>query len=597
MPFENEKITVLYGSQTGNAQDLAERIWRESKRYYFLSSVKPLDDYNIVNLVNETCVIIVCSTTGEGDEPDNMKKFWRFLLRKNLSPNSLSNLRFAVFGLGDSSYTKYNFAAKRLYKRLLQLGANQLLPIGLGDDQHDLGYDAEADPWIEKLWNTLLQLYPLPSTVQPLPKNYKVEPRWKIFSCINNESKLNIRRKSIYSVIKKPNDFTARIIQNKRITASNHFQDVRLIKLKCENQQYSPGDVVVLRPRNLKWKIQEFYDVLTTNGVKITPETKITVEQNDPTMTVPEVLTQEVTFEELCSEYFDLMSIPRRYTFQILAQLTDSELEKEKCLEFTTAEGQQDLYSYTYRPKRNIVEVLQDFPHATKNLNLEILLEIIPPIKPREFSIASSCRAHVKEIHVLLAVVKYKTKLAKERYGLGSNFLAGLKEGDEITGWVKKGSFKFSSDPNIPVIMVGPGTGVAPFRSYIFERCLEDDSNEKNLFLFFGSRYKDKDYLCKEDFEDISNKQKLNLITAFSREQDEKVYVQDKIKENKHLVWDALKQNAHIFVAGSAKNMPKDVRRAFVEVCQECGNMAEEEANMYIGKLEKNGRYQTECWS
>lgn len=140
------------------------------------------------------------------------------------------------------------------------------------------------------------------------------------------------------------------------------------------------------------------------------------------------------------------MAIPRRHTFQILAQLTDSELEKEKCLEFTTAEGQQDLYSYTYRPKRNIVEVLQDFPHATKNITLDILFELFPPIKAREFSIASSRKAHGDEIHILLAVVKFKTKLVRERFGLGSNYLAGLEKGDEVTAWIKKGSFRFPKE-------------------------------------------------------------------------------------------------------------------------------------------------------
>lgn len=129
-----------------------------------------------------------------------------------------------------------------------------------------------------------------------------------------------------------------------------------------------------------------------------------------------------------------------------MGQLTDSDLEKEKCFEFTTAEGQEDLYSYCNRPRRNIVEVLRDFPHATKNLNREILFEILTPIKPRDFSIASSYSMHENEIHILVAVVKYKTKLVKERLGLCSNYLADLKGGDRISVWLKKGSFTFPND-------------------------------------------------------------------------------------------------------------------------------------------------------
>ncbi|CAG9864993.1 unnamed protein product [Phyllotreta striolata] len=593
MSFENQRIPVLYGSQTGNAQDLGERISREAKRFYFRSPASALDSYNIIELINEKCVVFVCSTTGQGEEPDNMKVFWKFLLKKSLPPDILSNLKFAVFGLGDSSYVKYNFTAKLLYKRLINLGAKPVIPLGLGDDQHDLGYDGTADPWIESLWGQLLQLFPLPANIIPLPKDYRIEPRWHAFK---SDNVISNRNQSIYSNTRKNSDFIATVIENKRITSPDHFQDVRLIKFRCKDQSYNPGDVIVLRPKNLSWKIKEFQEVLTNNGVEIPPETVIDLAQKDVDIPVPDVLKYRVTFGQLCAEYFDLMSVPRRHTFQILAQLTDSELEKEKCLEFTTAEGQEDLYSYTYRPKRNIVEVLQDFPQATKNLTLDMMFELLPPIKPREFSIASSRKVHGDEVHVLLAVVKYKTRLVKERFGLGSNYLAGLKEGDEIMALIKKGSFKFPKELDIPVILVGPGTGVASFRSFVFEKS-DENSHLNNPVLFFGCRYRNKDFLCKEDFQRLASRNKLKLITAFSRDEDHKVYVQDKIKENGPLVWELLQNEARIFVAGSSKNMPQGVRKAFLDVCQEAGGLSPEESTKFIEKLEKIGRYQTECWS
>lgn len=190
-----------------------------------------------------------------------------------------------------------------------------------------------------------------------------------------------------------------------------------------------------------------FKDVLSSNDVIIPAETTVTVSEKTVEMPVPEVLKEKVTFQQLCEEYFDLSAIPRRYIFNVLAQITDSDLEREKCIEFTTAEGQEELYSYTNRPKRNIVEVLQDFPHATKNLTLDLMFEIIPPIKPREFSIASSFKTTNNELHILVAVVKYKTKLVKERLGLCSNYLATLKPGDKVSVWLKKGSFQFPQDP------------------------------------------------------------------------------------------------------------------------------------------------------
>lgn len=260
----------------------------------------------------------------------------------------------------------------------------------------------------------------------------------------SNLSTVVPKNKSIYEPVESPNDFRVRVIENCRTTHQDHFQDVRLIKLETNGEKYSPGDVISLRPKNLQWQIDEFLSILKENNLDFNHNFKLT--QNDPEIPIPGVLKQDVTFQQLCEEYFDLMSIPRRYTFNVLAQITDSELEREKCLEFTTAEGQDDLYTYCNRPKRNIVEVLQDFPHATKNLTKEFLFEILPPIKPRDFSIASSCAMHENEIHVLLAVVKYKTKLVKDRFGLCSNYLADLNPGDFITAKLKKGSFRFPDD-------------------------------------------------------------------------------------------------------------------------------------------------------
>lgn len=218
-----------------------------------------------------------------------------------------------------------------------------------------------------------------------------------------------------------------------------------MLKIKTNGARYGPGDLLVLRPRNLKQQIEEFKEVLTSNGVEIRTDVALRVSQNSQ-IPVPKVLQDDITFERLCDEYFDLMAIPRRHTFEVLAQITDSELEREKCLEFTTAEGQDDLHTYVTRVKRNIVEVLRDFPHATKNLTEEMLFEIMPPIKPREFSIASNYETHRDEIHILLAIVRYKTKLVKERLGLCSNYLADLQEGDRVTAWLKRGSFTFPED-------------------------------------------------------------------------------------------------------------------------------------------------------
>lgn len=221
MLLNNRKITILYGSQTGTAQDLAEQIYRESKLYHFHGPVQSMDSYDVTNLINEIFVIFVVATTGQGDEPDNMKAFWRFLLRRNLPKDSLSGLQYGVLGLGDSSYSKFNFVAKRLGKRLTQLGGREIVPIGLCDDQHDLGASGVYFPWISDMWKKLLDICPLPDGLKVLttiPQQHK----WNVSIIDDNKENLSELRPDnadIYdgcvdAVFDKP--FTTKVMVNTR---------------------------------------------------------------------------------------------------------------------------------------------------------------------------------------------------------------------------------------------------------------------------------------------------------------------------------------------------------------------------------------------
>lgn len=178
IPPTTMRILILYGSETGNAKDYAEMIWRQSNNYGFTGPVLPMNDYKIQNLINERLIVFVCSTTGQGDEPENMKRFWQFLLRRNLPTSSLKDLNFACLGLGDSSYEFFNYAAKRLRKRLLNLSAKELVPLGLCDDQHDHGPGAAAIPWIESLWKTLVSLFPI-----EFKQSGKFLSKWLVEEC------------------------------------------------------------------------------------------------------------------------------------------------------------------------------------------------------------------------------------------------------------------------------------------------------------------------------------------------------------------------------------------------------------------------------
>nr|CAD7258918.1 unnamed protein product [Timema shepardi] len=650
--MEDRRLIVLFGSQTGFAQEVAERIWREAKRYHFRGPLQAMDDYPVPQLIYEPLVIFVCSTTGQGEEPDNMKHFWKFLLRKNLPTNSLQYLRFGVLGLGDSSYAKFNFAAKKLARRLCQLGGENLLETGLADDQHDLGPDAVVDPWLANLWEKLAIRFPLSEQLKPLNNSELCPPRWNVSlvepsaeTCVSNTNE-QIPTYQPEHKLSADDPCCITVKTNSRTTAPTHFQDVRLIEFSAPDLTYSPGDVLMVQPHNLKSSVAELFTMLADNvTTSLGPDTIITVTEREPDMPVPRALSQPITLGQCAQQYWDLnvvlyskiyfdhlptstnlhtfmlsrefdlfiamirltmpvrfemflQATPHRYFFHLLSHFTTSELEREKLLEFTTAEGQEELYNYCHRPRRTVIEVLQDFSQTTPHIPLEYMFELFRPIKPRAFSIASSPTAHNKEVHILVAVVKYQTKLIVPRYGLCSNWLAALKPGDTIKAWVRGGSFHFPISQYVPVIMIGPGTGVAPFRSFVQEREAQGSARSDILCLFFGCRNSAGDFHCRDEWLSLEKDEKLRLFCAFSRDQGNKVYVQHMMKDNASLLWKLVStQQAQIFLAGNSKDMPKGVKGALEETFQNYGNMTQGEAQQFLDRLERTGQFQSETWS
>ncbi|KAJ2941583.1 hypothetical protein O0L34_g14639 [Tuta absoluta] len=283
---ESDRLLVLYGSQTFTAQEIAERIWRTTKILGFRGPVQAMDDYPISKLIHEEFAIFVCATTGQGDEPDNMKRFWKFLLRKSLPSNSLVKLKYGVIGLGDSSYTKFNFVGKKLHKRLMQLGAKPIVDLGLCDYQHDLGHDAVLIPWTKEYF-TKLKLY-FPNIQTDIVKNSYI-PRWKV-SLLKNEEKFKTNDKlsaDIYFSKGNIDEFNdAKLFEvekNIRTTDEKHFQDVRIISLKNTTNtalEFVPGDIFNIRPRNSRDDIEDLFGIFEMHGIDIKPHYRLLVEES-----------------------------------------------------------------------------------------------------------------------------------------------------------------------------------------------------------------------------------------------------------------------------------------------------------------------------
>ena len=513
---------------------------------------------------------------GQGEAPLNLLTFWKMLMRKSLSPNSLSDLNCAVVGLGDSSYAKYNYVGKKLFKRLQQLGANLLLDLCLGDDQHDLGYWGAVDPFLVRLWNNLTDRFRLPHFTFAADFMPPSTFTFSSPSCGDDHVSSDEQSSSVV------------VISNDRVTPHDHFQETRLIKFKSDPLNYVPGDVIAIYPENSDEEVEDMMQLMNLDGKQ-----KMTVAVRSGCSECPALFSYSRlpgTYElgHLLRNTFDLHAVPKRSFFSLLWKFSRDEAEKEKLKEFSTTEGQEDLYEYCSQPKRMIIEVLRDFPRTASQIPLQYLPDLLPAIKQREFSIASSAKAVPGELHILVVVVEFKTRLKQMRTGFCSSFLAKCKPGDTIRAGINKGTFRLPAEK--PLIMIGPGSGVAPFRGIIQERVIDGISDN---ILFFGCRNKLADFYFEQDWKTFVEKKSLQLFAAFSRDQIQKVYVQHKMREQKDLIYDWIdKRDTVILVAGSSNQMPTAVREELVRIVDESAGDGE----TFVTRLENSKRLQYECW-
>ncbi|CAL5324842.1 unnamed protein product [Camellia sinensis] len=620
---EEAKLLILYASQTGNALDAAERLGREAERRGCPVTVLSMDDFDLSSLPNKKTVVFVVSTTGQGDAPDSMKMFWKKLLQRNLNQHWLEGVHYAVFGLGDSAYQKYNFVAKKLDKRISDLGATTIIERGLGDDQHPSGYEGALDPWMSSLWNMLYQKNPNffpkgPDFVIP-DMNLMDQPKIQIMyhdadkhlpqfvtstdlKCIEMEIE---RARSMspgkFSHDKNRPECFLDMIKNHPLTIAGSGKDVRHFEFEPVSSiiEYEVGDVLEILPGQNPAAIDAFIQHCNLN-----PETYITVH---PRGAENHLLDSKVpiklkTFVELTMDVAS--ASPRRYFFEVMSYFASAQHEKEKLQYFASPEGRDDLYQYNQKEGRTVLEVLEDFPSV--QMPFEWLVQLVPPLKTRAFSISSSQSAHPNQVHLTVSVVSWTTPFKRKRTGLCSAWLAGLdpKKRVNIPAWFHKGSLP-PPQPSFPLILIGPGTGCAPFRGFVEERALQSKSGSTApVLFFFGCRNEDNDFLYKDFW--FSHTQNGGILSedggggfyvAFSRDQPTKVYVQHKMREHSKRVWSLLNDGAAIYVAGSSIKMPTDVFSAFEEIISKESGVPREAAVRWLRALEKAGKYHVEAWS
>ncbi|EHA54937.1 hypothetical protein MCOR27_005677 [Pyricularia oryzae] len=522
---------VLYGSETGNAQDIAEDLGRAVERMRFKATVEEMNAVELKELLQYTVVIFVTSTTGQGDIPQNANRFWRSLLRRKLPPSCLSRLTFTSFGLGDSSYPKYNWAARKLSKRLVQLGAQSFFEAGEGDERHDDSIDTVYLPWKQSLRSHLMSHYPLPESIGPIPDDEPLPPRF-VLSIDGTKgvtsSMSSTSSEDPPSTLLPIEEASEAIIQStSRVTPTDHWQDVRLFSMDMDEpaEPLLPGATLIVYPKNFKTDVQALIDQMGWQDQADQPVHATKVPKELGWCTKLEVCT----LRDLLTHGLDITAVPRRGFLEKLFFLTANAEQQERLKELIDPSGSQDFYDYTTRPRRTILEILGDFPSV--KIPPSSAVDVFPVIRGREFSIANSpSRLAVPDeqithnqppqirIEILAAMVEYRTIIRKPRVGLCSRYLKSLAAGARINIGIKQGS-GMQRLLTRPVIAVATGTGIAPIRMLHQARAKATGSTPPGeMLLFFGCRSRKVDYYFADEWRRAANG--LTVIPVFSRDAD-----------------------------------------------------------------------------
>ncbi|THH00704.1 hypothetical protein EW145_g7039 [Phellinidium pouzarii] len=506
-------LLILYATETGNALDVAEQLAREAQRRLFSVRLISTDAYPLEDLVHETLVVFVVSTAGSGQEPRPMTAMWNMLLRADLPTDIFEDLDFAVFGLGDTAYEKYCWAAKKLSRRLQSLGAREICVRGEGDEQHSLGIVGALDAWTPLVFGALEEQAPPPLGATFEDVNALPPPRITIAS-----SSGTVSTATESSYLKQPNGYHHVTVRcNDRMTAQDWYQDVRHIELDLEEDiSYAPGDVAIIHPILPVATVESF---LQSVGWSDIADEEFHFSQTYGSLPVPDAIPRRTTLRRLFTNYLDIECVPRRSFFRLLRHFARDDLESEKLAEFCSPEGGADeIYDYVTRVRRTTREVLAEF--RSVQIPKEYIFDLFQLLRPRQFSIASSACVHRRQLHLCVAIVRYKTKIKIERRGVCTTYLASLKPGDALHIGIQKGFLSLPEGMKTPVVCIGPGTGVAPMRALINQRVY--DGAEDNT-LYFGCRSISKDHHYGSEWKALIDNYKLTYRPAFSRDGPEGV--------------------------------------------------------------------------
>nr|WGZ60624.1 cytochrome P450 [Fusarium tricinctum] len=577
MTVRDRSVLVLYGSETGNAQDMAEELGRVCQRLHFKSRVEELDAVDLNALLQPSFVIFVISTTGQGDMPHNTLFFWKRLLRKRLPPDCLASVNYTTFGLGDSTYVKFNWAARKLNRRLDQLGAVTFIDPFEADEQFPDGIDGSFVRWSEQLYNHLLKHHPPPSGLEPIPDDVILPAKWSLSNAFENKSECNGQTPLTAHNLPPslplpiPGGWTATLVGNDRLTPEKHWQDVRLISFdipRLDNVKLScvPGDCLTIYPKNFPEDAQRLITLMGWEEIADKPIDLSLCES----LPINLYIDTKCTLRDLLLNNIDITAIPRRSFLKNMSYFSTNPDHKERLLEFTMTEYLDEYFDYATRSRRSILEVLEEF--TSVKLPAERLFDIFPIIRGRDFSIANGglhqnhpTNEDKTRIELLVALVKYRTVLRKPREGLCSRYLDNIPLNSTLTVTRKPvlSPVHGSQNAQRPLVAIATGTGLAPIRALVHERLTHPSPGP--MHLFFGNRNREADYFFQQELDTAVREGHLNVFLAFSRDQRNKVYVQDRLHEEAKTIEEVILNNGIFCVCGGSTKMADAAKKAVFE--------------------------------
>ncbi|MBX9975022.1 assimilatory sulfite reductase (NADPH) flavoprotein subunit [Cytobacillus firmus] len=543
-PAIPKEVTILFGSQTGNAQNLAKKAGKTLEERGFQVTVSAMSDFKPNNLKKVKNLLIVVSTHGEGDPPDNALTFHEFVHGKRAP--KLEDFRYSVLALGDSSYEFFCQTGKDFDKRLEELGGTRITP----RVDCDLDFEEPAAEWAEAVLAGLSDgesSSPSPAEAASVSASAPAE--------------------SVYS---RSNPFRAEVLENLNLNGRGSNKETRHLEISLEGSglTYQPGDSLGVYPEN----DPELVDLLLAE-LSWDPEEAVGVKE------------ETVTLKEALTAHFEI------------TVLTKPLVEKAAKLS-----GNEDLHQLVsdsnqlkaYMDGRDLIDLVRDF--KPWNSSAQEFVSILRKMPARLYSISSSFEANPDEVHLTIGAVRYDAH-GRERKGVCSILCAErLQPGDTLPVFIQHNeNFKLPENPDTPIIMVGPGTGIAPFRSFMQER--EESGADGKSWLFFGDQHFVTDFLYQTEWQKWLKEGVLSkLDVAFSRDDDEKVYVQHRMQENSKELFQWLQEGAAVYICGDEKNMAHDVHNTLIDIIEKEGGISRDQALEYLADMQKNKRYQRDVY-